>query len=109
MTPERLDEIRVMAKAVVTPEAHKSVLGDLLAALDLLEKEADEGPIDPSVHADSGHPNFAAFVEALRGEARWIANLWRRSDPTGHSRSDADRLEALAEKIETFAKQTGYI
>lgn len=122
MTPEALVRIRELANLDYSV-AHERVLDDsfaetvrlidalreLVGAFDALQKEADSEPAEPSVHTDGGRPDFAAFVGALRGEAKWIADLWRRVDLTGHSRSDADRLEALAAKIEAFAKRLGYL
>lgn len=57
----------------------------------------------------SGRPNFAAFAQALRDEARWQAEL--HTGQHGQPRADGDvaALRSLAERVERVGDHLGYI
>jgi len=63
----------------------------------------DEGDDDHVVDS-GGRPNFCAFAKALRGEARFSADL--HGDESG---GDQAALQRLADEVEQVGKRLGYM
>jgi len=56
----------------------------------------------------NGRPDFKAFADALRAEARWEETV-KRGDRTGQLSTDVRQLTALADQVERVASIQGYL